>query len=129
MTFRRKIFQIYFELMRERNIDTIFASVMVILSFIQIYGLLYNEKVNFPFRDDLYRTITGLCDIVRIYPLIESVGGIYYWVISYFFIFLMLMYILQLIYVDYSIKIDKFYFVFPIKLLKYSSSFIQWILI
>lgn len=32
-------------------------------------------------------------------------------------------------YIDYSIKIDKFYFTFPIKLLRYQSSFMFWILL
>lgn len=40
--FRRRLFQIYFELMKERNIDLIFASVLMAINFIQIYGLLYN---------------------------------------------------------------------------------------
>lgn len=47
--FRRRLFQIYFELMKERNIDLIFAFVLMAINFIQIYGLLYNTKINFPF--------------------------------------------------------------------------------
>jgi hypothetical protein len=37
------MFQIFFELMRERNTDTIFAAIMLLISFVQIYGLLYNS--------------------------------------------------------------------------------------
>jgi hypothetical protein len=40
--FRRRIFQIYFELMKERNIDLIYAAVLMAINFIQIFGLLYN---------------------------------------------------------------------------------------
>ena len=69
--FRRRTFQIYFELMKERSVDQIFASVILLISFVQIYGLLYNSKVNFPFKDDLFKTISKLCDIVRLYPLVE----------------------------------------------------------
>lgn len=105
--------------MKERNIDSIFAAVMLLISFIQIYGLLYNTKIHFPFRDDLFSTISKVCDIVRIYPLVEQAGGIYYWVLGYFLIVFMVVYILQLIFIDYSIKIEKFYFIFPIKLLRY----------
>ena len=72
--FRRRLFQIYFELMKERNIDLIFAGVLMAINFIQIYGLLYNEKIAFPFTDDLYNTICSLCDYIRIYPLLEGGG-------------------------------------------------------
>lgn len=34
----------------------------------------------------------------------------------------------MIIYIDYSLKIDKFYFIFPLKLMMYMSSFIYWIL-
>ena len=66
LAFRRRIFQIYFELMKERNIDLIYAAVLMAINFIQFYGLLYNKKINFPFRDDLYDTIASLCDLIRI---------------------------------------------------------------
>lgn len=74
--------------------------------------------------------MSTLCDLVRVFPIIEEArSGIYYWVLSYLLILLLLTYILQLIYIDYSIKIEKFYFTLPIKLLRYSSSFIFWILL
>ena len=116
--------------MKERNIDFIFATVMIAIHFLQIFGLLYNKKINFPFRDDLYDTISGLCNIVRIFPLVdeESYGGLYYWIMAFCLIFVLIVYFLMLVYIDYSIKIDKFYFTLPIKLLRYASSFIYWIL-
>lgn len=43
--------------MRDRNIDFVFAAVMMIVNFVQMYGLLYNTKTDFPFKDDLYDTI------------------------------------------------------------------------
>ena len=33
----------------------------------------------------------------------------------------------MLIFIDYSIKIDKFYFVFPLKIMRYLSSFFFWV--
>lgn len=129
MGVRRRLFQIYFELMRERNIDSIFACVVLLINFMQIYGLLYNHKIEFPFHDDIYNTICSLSNIVRIYPLLGASSGLYYWVLAYFFIFFMVIYVGSLIYIDYSIKIEKFYFVFPIKVLRYLSTFIQWILL
>ena len=72
MAFRRRLFQIYFELMRERNTDWIFAVVLIVVNFLQMYGLLYNSKINFPFKDDLYKQIYSVCDLVRIYPIIET---------------------------------------------------------
>ena len=70
--FKRKLFQIFFELMRERNTDFILASIVLSANFIQIYGLLYNSKLQLPFADDIYSTICELCDLVRIYPLLEG---------------------------------------------------------
>jgi len=130
--FRRRLFQIYFELMKERNIDLIYAAVLMLIHFIQIYGLLYNEKINFPFKDDLYNTISSVCDLVRIYPLVEGnkIGEgfpVYYWALSFGLIVILVIYMLLLVYVDYSIKIEKFYFMLPVKLLRYCSSLFFWV--
>lgn len=130
--FRRRLFQIYFELMKERNIDLIYAAVLMAINFIQIYGLLYNQKINFPFKDDLYNTISSICDLIRIYPLVEGdkVGNgfpIYYWALSFGLIAILVIYLILLIYVDYSIKIEKFYFMLPVKLLCYASSLFFWV--
>jgi hypothetical protein len=118
--------------MKERNIDLIFASVLMAINFIQIYGLLYNQKIGFPFRDDLYNTISSLCDLIRIYPLLEGGGEgdgfpLYYWIIAFGLIVVLILYMLLLVYVDYSIKIDKFYFMLPVKLLRYCSSLVFWV--
>lgn len=118
--------------MKERNIDLIFASVLMAINFVQFYGLLYNQKINFPFRDDLYNTITSLCDLIRIYPLLEGNGPgdgfpLYYWIIAFGLIVILILYFLLLLYVDYSIKIEKFYFMLPVKLLRYCSSLIFWV--
>lgn len=53
----------------------------------------------------------------------------YYYAVAYVFIFIMVAYIMILFYIDYSIKIEKFYFVFPLKLTCYMSSIIFWILL
>ena len=80
--------------MKERNIDSIFAAIMLLICFVQIFGLLYNTKENFPFKDDIFSTISKVCDVVRIYPLVEEAGGLYYWVLAYFLIVFMVAYIL-----------------------------------
>jgi hypothetical protein len=65
--------------------------------------------------------------------LIEAGGGIgdgyplYYWLISFGLIVILIIYLLLLVYVDYSIKIEKFYFMLPIKLLRIASSLIFWV--
>jgi hypothetical protein len=105
--------------MKERNIDLIYAAVLMAINFIQFYGLLYNTKINFPFRDDLYDTISSLCDLIRIYPLLEGGGPgkgfpLYYWILSFGLIVVLLLYLLLLVFVDYSIKIEKFYFMLPV---------------
>ena len=126
----QKLFQVYFEIMKERNTDSNFAAILIIVTFVQLYGLLYYSRVEFPFRDDLYDTIAGICDLMRIYPMLEeSRSGTYYWALAYTLIFILAAYIVQLIYVDYSIRIQKFYFNFPVKLLQYLSSFVFWIML
>lgn len=97
--------------------------------FVQMYGLLYYSKIGFPFKDDIYTSIYSLCDLVRIYPLIEnSHSNIYYLIAAYLFVFIMVVYLLTLIYIDYSIKISKFYFIFPLQMMRYLSSIIYWVL-
>ena len=45
----------------------------------------------------------------------ESLGdSTYYLLVAYVLIAILVVYIIQIIYVDYSIKIDKFYFAFPL---------------
>jgi hypothetical protein len=105
--FRRRLFQIYFELMRERNTDLIFAAVLMAINFIQLYGLLYNTKINFPFQDDLYQTICSICETIRIYPLLENGGmgqgfPLYYYAVAFALIVILVVYLLLLLYIDYS---------------------------
>lgn len=114
--------------MKERNIDFVFASILIVIHFVQIYGLLYNTKIELPFKDDIYHSICSVCDIIRIYPILEDTeSSIYYYISAFGLIIILVLYIVQLIYIDYSIKIDKFYFVLPIKVLGYKSIFIYWI--
>ena len=48
----------------------------------------------------------------------ESGQAIYYWILAYSAIFVMISYFILLVYIDFSIKIEKFYFIFPIKLIR-----------
>lgn len=105
--FRRRLFQIFFELMRERNRGLGFAAVMMAINFIQLYGLLYNTKINFPFQDDLYQMICSICETIRIYPLLENGGfglgfPVYYYAVAFTLIGILVIYILLLLTVDYS---------------------------
>ena len=118
--------------MKERNIDLIYAAVLMAINFTQLYGLLYNTKIAFPFSDDLYNTLSSLCDLIRIYPLLEGSGNgqgfpLYYWIISFGLIVFLLVYLILLVFVDYSIKIEKFYFMLPVHILCYSSSLLFWV--
>ena len=40
---------------------------------------------------------------------------------------ILILYLLLLVYIDYSIKIDKFYFMLPVKLLRITSSLVFWV--
>ena len=51
----------------------------------------------------------------------------YYWPLAYSLIIILVIYLVLLVYIDYSIKIEKFYFMLPTKLLRYASSLFFWV--
>lgn len=53
--------------------------------------------------------------------------ALYYYIIAFSLIGILIVYLLLLLYVDYSIKIEKFYFTMPVQLLRYCSSLIFWV--
>lgn len=61
------------------------------------------------------------------YPILEGADTIYYWIVSFGLIVVLFVYLTSLFYIDYSLKIEKFYFMFPIKTLKFLSSFVFWL--
>eukprot|EP01022_Parablepharisma_sp_SALTPOND_P014020 TRINITY_DN1886_c0_g1_i1.p1 TRINITY_DN1886_c0_g1~~TRINITY_DN1886_c0_g1_i1.p1 ORF type:complete len:1985 (-),score=180.40 TRINITY_DN1886_c0_g1_i1:1112-7066(-) len=127
---KRNILEVYFEMMKERNLSVTFAIIMILLMTLQLIGYIYYEKAGFPFKDDLYHTISSLADIVRIYPAIESSHNSgAYWGFQYLFLGLIVLYIFQAIYVDYSINIGKFFFDFPLKALRNMNSIFFWVLV
>ena len=126
-SFKRRTLQIFFEMMKERNVDFLTALVVMAIHYCQIFGLLYYDKINFPFHDDLYPTICGLADIIRIYPAIEKAhSAILYFALAFRYIFFLVVYVLAAIFVDYSLKTGKFPFVFPVKLLRFTSLLLFW---
>ncbi len=126
---KRRLYQVYFELMKERSMPLSFAGIMMVIMTLQLIGYIYYRKTDFPFNDDLYSTIASFLDIVRIYPAIESTGSTELYLAAVFLMSVFLIvYILQIFFIDYSIGIGKFYFNFPVKLLGNMSSLLIWVL-
>ncbi|MDR3549596.1 MAG: hypothetical protein P4M11_15230 [Candidatus Pacebacteria bacterium] len=127
--FRRRLFQVYFELMKERYVPLMYSAIIVIIMGLQLIGYIYYRKTDFPFDDDLFSSIAGFLDIVRIFPAVESTQSTALYLAT---IFLMngflLIYVLQVVFIDYSISIGKFYFNFPVKLVGNMSSLLIWVL-
>ena len=49
---RRRFFAIYYEIMKERNLGLTTVGIFFGINFFQIYGLLYDSKIAFPFNGD-----------------------------------------------------------------------------
>ncbi len=53
--------------------------------------------------------------------------SLYYYVVAFALIAILVLYFLLLLYVDYSFKIEKFYFTLPVVLLRIFSSLFFWV--
>ena len=127
---KRKLFQDYFELMKERTMSTSFAAILIVITVLQLIGYIYYRKAAFPFNDDLYDSIGTFMDYIRIYPAIETAQSTGTYLAAMFLIVaFIIIYLLFLVFVDYSISINKFYFNFPVKYLMIMSSVLIWILV
>ena len=127
---RHRLFQVYFELMKERYVPLTFASIIVVIMALQLIGYIYYRKTDFPFDDDIFSNIAGFLDIVRVFPAIESTKSTALYLAAIFIMHAFLaVYIFQLVFIDYSIGIGKFYFNFPVKLLGNMSSLLIWVLV
>jgi PAS domain S-box-containing protein len=127
---KRKTFQIYLELMKERNISYPYAWILMGVMFLQLFGFIYYKETEFPFEDDLYITISDFLDLLRIYPAIEtSKSSNNYFTFMFAMVAVLIFYVLQMLYIDYSIKIHKFYFNFPIKLQRAFNCTFYWLLL
>ena len=127
---KRRLCQIYFELMKERQMRLPFAVILMVIMSLQFIGYMFYRKTNFPFEDGMHDTISEILDVIRIYPAIESAKSTELYVTTIIIMVLyVLLYIVNLIFIDYSIGIGKFYFRFPIVILGNMSSLLIWILI
>lgn len=126
---RRKLFQIYNEMMAERNTDMSTAAVLLAIHFIQIYGLIYDRRLGFPFNDDIYIYLASICDVFRIYPLLETFSSTAYYGVAFGLLALLLVY-LALLYLTDKI-IEKGFgkmLSAPVAILSIASTLIYWVL-
>ena len=126
-----KILSIYYELMHQRNIPFSVVSLMLSFMFLNLFGYIYSRKANFPFQNDtIYSFFAQFLEIIRIYPLIEdSRDTAYYFTILFSIVIIIFIYILSLIYVGYSIRINKYHFLFPRNYLRFMSLAFNWVLL
>lgn len=125
-----KLFLIFNEAMRERNLKFYVAIVIVPLMFLQMIGYIYDPQIAFPFLDSLYPIVSNLIGYLRLIPAIEaSHASGAYWLVVYLTIALTIIIFLLMVYVDYSIKIGKFVMSFPLSALIVLFIVFYWILL
>ena len=117
-------------LMEARSIPLEFALISIIFMFIQLLGYIYDQRIVYPFNDNWHEILESITGIFRLYPAIESLenANLYWWII-YSSLGLILIYIIQLFYLKYSLKIGKFYLYFPIKIICNMNSIFYWFLL
>ena len=104
------------------------AIVLLAVNFIQIYGLIYDTRVGFPFKDDLFQYIASICDVIRLYPLLESYSAPAYYGVAFAFLALLLIYISLLFVTDYLITTESTKLLtVPVQLLSFLSTVLFWV--
>jgi len=126
----RHLYQTFFELIRERYASFLYTAVILIIMILQLIAYIYYRKIGYPFDDNLYSSIAWFLDLLRIFPAVETTENKTLYLTLMFGIgVFFLLYIGQLVYVAYSVAVGKFYFTFPIQLLRNMSSILLWVLI
>jgi len=125
-----KILEIYFLLMKNRRTSLIYGLIMITTLAVQSMGSMFYKNIGFKSDNTFYSGIYSIIQIPRIYPIIEEhYSPTVYWVLQYLYLALILLYIIQLCYVGYSIRIKKFYVEFPIYFLRITSNLFLWVLV
>ena len=128
---KKHVFDIYCELLRDRSISFSMGSVLMSIMFLQLFGYIYYRKTDFPFtKDEYYEFTCEVLESLRIYPQLEAAkSGYNYIAFGISMVILILLYISGLLYVNYSILIKKFHFIFPVQLLRILSLLFYWVLL
>ena len=125
-----KIYSIYFELLKERTMSIEFAVVMIVITALQLIGYLHYKALEVSFNEDLFKKISSVISIFRIYPLLENTdNSTIYWALNFISFILVILYILQLIYVYYTIKAGTYFVFFSLIFLRNLSTLFFWILL
>lgn len=112
------MFKVFVHLTKERNTDKLQASILIILMFLQIYDLLISPLMTLPFRGALYKEVSNVLDVIRIYPAVIRSGNIAaYWFFMIILCILTFLYYPLILWVDYSISHPKFFMVWVIQVL------------
>lgn len=124
-----RFFEIYYKIMQERTLGTPFTIILIIIATLQLFGFVFYEKANYPFDDPFYSYLCSLFDYLRIFPAVQiSINSGLYLSLMFIFFAYSAIYLIQLVYVDFSIKAGNFYFIFPLRFLTILSS-LYWILL
>eukprot|EP00826_Nyctotherus_ovalis_P010549 TRINITY_DN12774_c0_g2_i4.p1 TRINITY_DN12774_c0_g2~~TRINITY_DN12774_c0_g2_i4.p1 ORF type:complete len:298 (+),score=57.38 TRINITY_DN12774_c0_g2_i4:57-950(+) len=124
-----RVYNLYYELMRDRSVSTSFAAGLILTMFIQMIGFVYDKRADYPFDDEWYSSISSVTAAFRIYPAIEAAGNsTLYWITQYSFFVLLSIYIVLSLYVDYHLSKGKRFLKVPVGVLQVLSSVLYWIL-
>ena len=70
-----------------------------------------------------------VCNFLRLEPTIEQNKSVsFFWILYFFGVAVIVVVIALIVYTIYSLSINKFYFMWPVNLLKASLTFMYWVL-
>ena len=109
----RRLFEIFYEVNKERNIGYLYSSFLMIISFLQMCSYIYSPP--FHFEDSISSSIADILSYLRIFPSVQSshASSTNYFILLYAFSLLIIFYFLQLLIFSYFIPTRKLYFSFP----------------
>eukprot|EP00826_Nyctotherus_ovalis_P008019 TRINITY_DN12071_c0_g1_i16.p1 TRINITY_DN12071_c0_g1~~TRINITY_DN12071_c0_g1_i16.p1 ORF type:complete len:360 (-),score=33.40 TRINITY_DN12071_c0_g1_i16:53-1024(-) len=122
--------EVYFELMKKRAMPLGYAIALITIMAFQIIGNMFYKDIGFKSENSVYSAIYTGIQIPRIYPIIEQYyGATVYWVSLYLYFVLIILYIVQFVYISYSIRAGRFCAKFPITVLRGLSALFSWALL
>ena len=125
---RSSFFKIMFELLKEKNTGLFLSCFVILIMFIQLIGLLF-ENDKFEWRDEFFLTyIVDLCNYCRILKAInESENIFFYWSFMIFGFGYLIVMMALLIYMNYFLKNTKHYVEAVVRLLRIMILLLYWV--
>lgn len=105
-----------------------YSITLILIMAFQLLGYLFSVK---GLTQATWHTgIISFTNVLRVYPGIKQVESKQmYWIVQYVLLALVVVYVMQAVYVSYCIRVGKFFFEFPVNVLRELSCLFIWILL